>query len=133
MFQTFWKITDLSQRKVFVSSHVTRSDTRKIQTDATDSRRQFSYFYSLTLKGGRVPVCRNMFLQTLGLGYKTVQSWVSKSQSSMTHCKYLKHRASPSTRKRPEKDFLNEFTDKFPKLPSHYQRSNSSKIFLETN
>ena len=45
IFDTFWGITDWSQRKVFVSSHVDVMDTKKVQTRKENSRRKSSYFF----------------------------------------------------------------------------------------
>lgn len=133
MFDTFWGITDWSQRKVFVSSHVDVMDTKKVQTRNENSRRKSSYFFHLPVNNTRIPVCRNMFLQTLKIGYRSVQDWLKNSVCNMAPDDRYRSNVITKTRKSTEINFLCEFLDKFPKLPSHYQRANSSKLFVEGN
>lgn len=137
IFEAFWSITDFTQRRVFVCSHTELKAPKKIQTDS-DSRRQNSIFYYLPSNGGRKPVCKNMFLNTLSLGSYTVQNWVKsgKPNHNMSPSAFVAntikkditlYRRNSSSRI----ELLNNFWEKLPKLPSHYSRQNSSKVFLE--
>lgn len=75
-----------------------------------------------------------MFLNTLGLGSFTVQSWVNKSTFSIIsyESKAVSKRNIPKSTKTPDLEILDAFLDKIPKLPSHYARKDSSKLYLES-
>lgn len=136
IFETFWGTSDWSQRKVFVCSHVDVAETKTLQTQKEISRRQSSLFYHLPHENMRIPVCRNMFLQTLNIGYRSVQDWVKNASHNMipSGSAPRNQKKKPSQkRKSTEINFMEKFIDEFPKLPSHYQRANTSKLFLETN
>ncbi|CAG9764698.1 unnamed protein product [Ceutorhynchus assimilis] len=68
----FCNETDWGQRKVFVSSNVIKQNTAR---GREASRRQGTYLYYLNSGDKRLQVCRQMFINTLDLGYKTIQDW----------------------------------------------------------
>lgn len=80
-------------------------------------------------------VCKNMFLQTLNLGEYCVHDWIRKGNDGMsTNSEISKIRKKPSTCqvKIDDRTYLEHFFTCLPKLPSHYGRINSSKLYLET-
>nr|CAH7717062.1 unnamed protein product [Callosobruchus chinensis] len=77
----------------------------------------------------RLQICRQMFINTYYLGYKTIQEWVSKSSYGMgvdsvqnNEAKQLKERYSEKYK------CLRMFFDNLPKLPAHYCRKGTTKL-----
>ncbi|CAG9765834.1 unnamed protein product [Ceutorhynchus assimilis] len=78
----------------------------------------------------RLQVCRQMFIKTLDLGYKTIQDWVSKGtfgmgSESSRNTNYNKDKYANQYKN------LNTFFEQLPKLPAHYCRKDTSKLYLE--
>lgn len=97
MFSFFWKEMNWPQRKVYIASLVTiRSVAQRTTTEREDSRRLFSFSYSLKdgKSGLNRTVCKNFFLSTLGLKTDQVQDWVREE-------KLTSGMGSASTPKRP--------------------------------
>lgn len=137
LHDNFWKKMNWDQRKIFVSGLVTRSETnRKTKSDAP-SRREgtLSYFLPITRNNdNKAQVCREMFLNTLSLGSFTVQSWVKKAEFGITPNQEIKNSSRIKTpRAGDERKMLtlNQFLDNIPKLPSHYARKDTTKLFVE--
>lgn len=132
----FWKKLNWDQRKIFVTNLVTRSTTNR-KTVKNESRRTgtLQYFLPLTVTGDeKVQVCRDMFLNTLSLGAFTVQSWVKKAEFGMSAHQELLNSSRTLTLSKEVKAkmrSLDDFFNKLPKLPSHYARKDTNKLFLE--
>lgn len=76
-----------------------------------------------------------MFLSTLGFRERSVREWILKSTSGMHHSQEVavtKRKSAEHNRKK-DLETLNKFFDDHPKLPSHYARKNTTKLFLEQN
>lgn len=137
LFEKFWTIMNWDQRKVFVINHIKRYSPKRVYTNKDESRRNYSLQYFLTVNCNKMQVCKKMFLHTLSIGEYSVHSWIKKgihcgrTNSSEVDNKTNKH-SSSSRDKENGKLYLKEFLDSLPKLPSHYGRSNSSKLYLET-
>ncbi|CAH2006139.1 unnamed protein product [Acanthoscelides obtectus] len=80
IFKKFWNEMNWAQRKVVISSNVFKG--KKARGEET-SRRQSTYTYFLNNGEEQLQVCRKMFVNTLDIGYKTIQEWVSKSSYGM--------------------------------------------------
>lgn len=99
--------------------------------DTNDSRRSSSLAYSLCLGDQIFPVCKTMFLQTLGLKEWCVKSWVKKSQYGTLQESSSRPRRAKA--ENPNELFLRRFLQELPKLPSHYCRRDTKKMYLEGN
>nr|CAI5866567.1 unnamed protein product [Callosobruchus analis] len=129
IFNMFWSDLNWDQRKMYVVAHVTRVNTKR-KTASDESRRAETLIYTLTLNNITYPVCKIMFLNTLALGSFT--SWTRKGKHAMYTHKQAEN--AKRTKKSPyteDIDFLKNFLSRLPKLPSHYNRANSSKLYLE--
>nr|CAH7713532.1 unnamed protein product [Callosobruchus chinensis]CAH7717262.1 unnamed protein product [Callosobruchus chinensis] len=84
---------------------------RKIQS----SRRNDTLVYSLKKGTEKMRVCKRMFLSTLGVG-----EWTDMSMQNRKRC-------STKGQKEAMKMFLNDL----PKMPSHYCRSSTARLYLE--
>lgn len=78
IFTNFWENMTWEQRKVYINSLVTAVDVTD-KTVGENSRRNRSFRYCLRKDDERIPVCKNMFLSTLGIGEKTVYGWIEES------------------------------------------------------
>lgn len=74
-----------------------------------------------------------MFLQTLSLGEFPVQNWIKRGDLDMTTSRAVnKQREKPSRAdKDNDKEYLKDFFDKLPKLPSHYASFSFTKLYLK--
>lgn len=137
LFEQFWSSLSWDQKKIYVCSHVLRSDTkRKTDTQNEISRREGSFSYTLTNGEKKVPVCRQFFLSTLGLRPFTVQTWVKESKNSMKEEKNQQNEKRKSKHYRvkqfrEQNEFLDKFFEDLPKQPSHYVRKNTNKLYVE--
>lgn len=127
IFQKFWQEMSWEQRKVFVSSNVLKQTTRRPSTES--SRRQGTFVYFLNNGTEKLQVCRKMFINTLSLGYKTVQEWVNKGSYGMATQPCVKI----NVKQRFEEGYkhLNDFFNQLPKLPAHYCRKDTLKLYLD--
>ncbi|CAH2012025.1 unnamed protein product [Acanthoscelides obtectus] len=129
IFKKFWNEMNWAQRKVFISSNVFKG--KKARGEQT-SRRQSTYTYFLNNGEEQLQVCRKMFVNTLDIGYKTIQEWVSKSSYGMGTDIVQKDRLSYNkARYSKQYDHLRMFLNKLPKLPAHYCRKEIAKLYLE--
>lgn len=96
------------------------------QTD--ESRRNVSKQYFLTTESkGRIQVCMKTFLSTLGITENTVRYWIEHAEKGMTK----KTEVIRPPKKVKTKGNLEKFFDDLPKMPSHYCRASSTKLYLE--
>lgn len=74
-----------------------------------------------------------MFINTLCIGYKMVQSWVDQSSYGMHPEKASRVDTRQHIREqhKAQYEILNNFLEELPKLPGHYCRKDSLKLYLE--
>lgn len=131
IFKTFWEnLTSWEQKKVYVSNLVDRKQTERKRTANETSRRSGSLFYRLNVGCKHVPVCKKMFLNTLDLKEWTVQNWVSNASYGTPESSTVMSN-QPRCKNEESIQFLNTFLDNLPKLPSHYCRNDTNKLYLE--
>ncbi|OXA41441.1 hypothetical protein Fcan01_23603 [Folsomia candida] len=115
LFEKFWKEMDWGQKHAYVLS----------LADKTSPKREVK-------KGGgshgeKHQVCRTMFLNTLGIKYTQLRYWLKLEQEGQT-----KRKRGPYNKIVTDKvQAAREFLDNLPKLPSHYCRQTTSKLYLE--
>lgn len=135
IFKQFWSIMSWEQRKVYVANNVKKIVPKRRYTSNEESRRSVTLIYYLTLKdGSKYPVCKKMFLSTLALGERSVREWVDKCSAGMCASDKVSISNRKSDRHTSQSEqlvHLHLFFNSLPKLPSHYARSNTSKLFLE--
>ncbi len=94
---------------------------------AENSRRSNSLFF-LRVSGQRRHVCKGMFLSTLGIGEWSALNW-AKERHTQADTEGQKH--SNARRSVAGHEFIHNFLQVLPKVPSHYCRSTTSKQYLE--
>ena len=126
IFEGFWKNMDWDSKRVFVIGLV---DCRNC--DAKEGgRRGSTYLYHLKKEGVKLPVCKNMFLSTLAIGEKSVYGWMEQSsQNSGTPGKV--RILSRGIKTKEIRESAEKFLDVIPKMPSHYCRTSTSKVYVE--
>lgn len=137
IFNRFWKQTTWDQRRTFVINHVKRLAVKRIYTDNTVSRRKNTLMYYLTVHGEKLEVCKKLFLNTTGLREFSVHSWLKRDASSSSGMSSSLEYKNKKRKQRnradliDNSDFAREFFTRLPKLPSHYARSTTTKLYLE--
>lgn len=84
LFQEFWQKMDWTQKRAFVCSSVEIKATGRKTTKKLESRRSTTLLYFLKINGEKVPVCREMFLSTLGLKRAMVKNWLQNFHGTKT-------------------------------------------------
>lgn len=113
---------------MFVCRLVEKRDVKQ-KTLNTDSRRNCSYLYFLRKENGKFQVCKSMFLSTLGIGERMMYDLVMQSTNGISN---KEHYQRPQRQEESDKKiFARSFLMSLPKLPSHYCRASSSKLYLE--
>ncbi|KAK7101154.1 hypothetical protein V1264_023990 [Littorina saxatilis] len=124
---------DWGQRKTYVASLVDFVPTK--QQGKPGTRRRGTLTYHLRIRGDKIQVCKAMFQNTLDIGEWSVRNWVTTSHEVHGMLK------SPSTRtqhpntaaaKEDKVQTARNFLESLAKLPSHYCRKQSQKMYLET-
>ncbi|VEN40009.1 unnamed protein product [Callosobruchus maculatus] len=129
IFENFWENMDWGQKKIFVSGliDVCPPKSRKKNSSCTVPKKTVTLNYHLKKDNKRLSVCKLMFLNTLGIGEWSAREWALKGQhKSSLNVKKCKVPLKPKGNEHLE-SFLNEL----PKIPSHYCRAQSSKLYLE--
>ncbi|GFR72390.1 hypothetical protein ElyMa_003839100 [Elysia marginata] len=115
-----------------------------IWTLSWSEKRNFVYGYYLKIKEQRKPVCLKMFLNTTGLSTHFVMSMFdyekseesandsAQTDSSRVFSEPKKSRKNHHYKRGKESHQLPQrFLHELPKLPGHYCRKTSSKLYLE--
>lgn len=129
IFNNFWEHMDWGQRKVYVSGLIdVCSPKTKKKPSEEQSKKSFTLMYYLKKKSKRLSVCKLMFLRTLGIGEWTARDWALKG-----HHKSPLNVINRNVPLKPvQNKHLESFLNELPKMPSHYCRSQSSKLYLES-
>lgn len=80
IFERFWKTLGWDERKAFIIESVdVMQPKRRTCIDVESSRRGVTCSYFLCIDGQRHNICRQLFLNTLGLKEATVQYWLMQN------------------------------------------------------
>lgn len=132
IFSKFWDSFTWDQRKTFVCNTVTKENPKQRKTVNEESRRNGTLRYTLKAGKENIPVCKKMFLSTLGLHEWQVNNWVDHSKYGINEGKKEKKKSEGVLRTlRVPNVFMNTFLDNLNKLPSHYCRKDTNKMYLE--
>lgn len=127
LFEDFWKHMDWGQKRSYVLSLVDQISPKREVKKGGGSRRSLTYVFYLKLDGEKQQVCKNMFLSTLGISPNQFRGWLKKKKTC-----HKEKKKGPFNKVGIEKDkAARKFLDSLPKLPSHYCRQSTSKLYLE--
>ena len=155
LFSLFWKTMNWDSKKMFICGLVDIVQKKSNQTTHAEggkSRRSLTYIYHLKIGDRKVQVCKKLFLSTFGIGEMSVRHWLNNFHHfSVPHsvhpddhgqqqCETLSGGGTPKKQKRQPipkfveaERYLKGFLDAMPKLPSHYVRKDSRKLYLEAD
>ena len=159
-FSEFWALKSWEEKQVYVRAVVDTRDVKRRRVGKTkeSSKKQVCHDCYLKTDGGiKVLVCRKMFLNTLALGEDQFRRWTTnkddgelsesdnndRQDDGMYNERY--HASQSATEvgtqksrrklRRSRKDIrradVKEWLDLLPKVPSHYCRASSSKVYVE--
>ena len=129
LFTTFWKNMSWDQRRAYICSHVLKNE--KKVTKNPESKRTESRAYYFTIENSKHQVCKQMFLGTLGIKEWFVRYWLEKTDCAMPPGTQESQNGKKGPEKNAGKEYLIQFLTKLPKMPSHYCRESTSKLYLE--
>lgn len=161
IFNNFWKgMTSWREKQIFILNLIEKIIPKQRTTQNIVSRRNGTYLYYLKIGDCKLCVCRNMFLSTFGLKESTVRYWLENKilpgsklpkhirddldiiddveletevDSVFENNNSTGHKKGNSRRARKHKnEYLINFFNKLPKLPSHYCRQSTRKLYLQT-
>lgn len=124
IFKTYWKMS-WQEKKMYVSSMVDKIPTTR-KTKSSNSRRSDTKIYYLKVNDKKERVCLKTFLETLGIKEWTVRYWLGEKTSNSNESE-----PGDEVVKEPKKELARKYLTALPKLPSHYCRQSTSKLYLE--
>lgn len=139
IFKHVWTLS-WDEKRNFIYGLVDRLDVKRRRSKACAKNRQCTYVYSLKKEGQKRNVCLKMFLSTTGLTKHFVTSLFHNTDPSPTqnddasaifHKPKKQRISSYYNRSEDARHLLHQFLDELPKMPSHYSRKSSSKLYLE--
>ena len=135
IFKEFWGSGDPGKQKTFIQALVDVKDiARKTISPTRQSRRQTTKVYRLKKDGVSQKVCKDMFLNVLGITKWKVNSALENSPLGISKEVTKPRNPNPSRGfkwTQADQDLLADFFKLIPKAPSHYCRQETSKIFLD--
>ncbi|XP_039296260.1 uncharacterized protein LOC120354091 [Nilaparvata lugens] len=146
IFEHFWRDLNWKEKEVFVSSLVDQLPAKRTSVEpGASSRRSNSYIYYLKIQDEKKIVCKKMFLNTLGINEWMAHNWIKRTKGKMSiegleksndESTRLTKRSKRNNKKKSQEnsgndEYLQEFFEVLPKLPSHYCRKQTTKLYLE--
>lgn len=124
IFKNYWKMS-WQEKKMYVSSMVDKTPTTR-KTRGSNSRRIDTKVYYLKINDKKERVCLKTFLETLGIKEWTIRYWLGERTNK-------NNTSDPSVAVAIEtkKESARKYLMALPKLPSHYCRQSTSKLYLE--
>lgn len=141
IFKDFWKELDWDAKQSYACSLIEKIPVKQRKTESEISKRSQTLVYYLKLNGIKKQVCKKMFLNTLGLKERMVSNWIlSESEVGIPLIETNREKSLrgkqkstsiPNAQGITQIEHLNSFFEMIPKLPSHYCRSSTKKLYLE--
>ncbi|XP_022160718.1 uncharacterized protein LOC111026860 [Myzus persicae] len=142
IFKTYWSAT-WEEKNTYVTSMVTYTLRKRDTTGlGNESRRSYTFSYFLKHNSSeRLQVCKIMFLNTLGLNEWMVQNWTKQATHGLPgkikkgkiqeSCSIVE--ISPRQKKSlaVRINHLKNWFSTLPKMPSHYCRNKTDRLYLE--
>lgn len=137
IFDAFWNLS-WNDKKNYVRSLVIYKEKERCYVQG-DSRRKGTFIYNLQVGNNeKLKVCKKMYLGTLGVKERSVREWVTSPRThgipkSNSIVKAKQKSTNKQLENKKNKDLMIQFIKSIPKLPSHYCRVDTKKLYLEEN
>lgn len=134
-FQEFWSLKSWDGKRAYICGLVDTRKPYKRRSNMGQSRKGNSFDCYLHDKQGiKIRVCRTFFLNTLALGRDTFNRWLKEGLASTIGDDTRE--AEPNSKKNQKNKQMRqsviEWLEIIPKVPSHYCRSSSSRVYVES-
>lgn len=150
LFNNFWSVLSWDERKTYVASLVDCIKPKVKRRAESGDRRGTTMHYFIKINSERKEVCKTMFCNTFGLGEWSVRNWAMSGQQHGMRPVSKNDAGELTTRQKDSSDnnveprnrvkdkkikqskcFAVQFIDSLPKMPSHYCRRDTLKVYLE--
>lgn len=134
IFSGYYKLASHNEKSLFLINHTERTTkTRKTTNEENPPRRNFSFKYYFTVKNKKLQVCKTYFLSTLSISQKSIYN-VHNNKDIDTNIPKPDGRGlyKSTTISETDKNDVRKHIDSFPKVESHYCRSDTRKQYLES-
>ena len=119
------------QRKIYVAALVdsTRVKRRRLETPE-HSKRDNALKYHFLVEGTRIAICQKFFLATLNMKEWSIRKWAKEGADDNV---IVPRNTAPNRSHVNErsKASIMSFLSKLTKVPSHYCRADTNKVYLE--
>jgi len=143
IFEQFWK-TNWNEKRTNISNAVIKKKSDRSRVLEETSRRENTFCYYLKYeKCDRLQVCKKMFIATLGVNKWMIHNRIKESIHGMHNqkSKIMQDKSENETIQKSEsyirtskdkrKLHLDAWVESLPKMPSHYCRARSNRLYLE--
>lgn len=127
VFRLYWSLTQ-NEKYIFLNKS-TRKLCKSRKTTINQSRRSYSFFYFLQIKGEAIRVCKDFFLGTLNISQKPVYT----AHLEVDEVKKDKRGKQGSRKLDDRKEEIIDHIKKFPVVDSHYCRKITKRKYLDSN
>lgn len=130
----YYSLTD-HQKKEFIRSAVLRQPPKRRRVQAEEDepfKRNNTFIYRLRIRDEWVPICKQLFLNTLVISQTVVKTAFQKLNACGMAISVPRAPRQESEIYLERFNFLETWMDSFPKMESHYCRKNTSKIYFDT-
>lgn len=137
IFRTFWETMDWKEKKAYIIGNIVYTKTLRSSKGEEPSRRNGTYWYYLRNKNNeKKRVCKRMFLNTFDIKEDMVHDWFKKTEHGLNTTTETTNQNSdqrrPINQNKIKRNFLIEWFNSLPKMPSHYCRKDTKKQYFET-
>lgn len=135
IFKDFYKTGDLQLQREYINRYVRINKTKVKTIKSREWRRSNTYSYYFPKAQTEIPVCKLMFLNTLSVSEKVVRTALAKRKISGVIEKEKRRRRQQSQIERDNKirTLITQHINRFPRVESHYYRSDSTREYLHPN
>lgn len=159
IFIKFWDLKSWEAKRAMIRGLVaTREAVRRRAETATDRNKELLHDCFLPICTGKVRVCKNIFVSTLGIGNDQFRRWTSydlcasssfdqamdttdvdtDAAARVAHSHEHKNDKQTSLEKKSKvnnlksRERVKKWLELLPKVPSHYCRSTTKRIYVES-
>lgn len=121
----YWRLGSYSRQRDFVNAHI-KTFLCKRQAGNTKKMRSFSSVYHLN----NLKVCKQLFMTTLNVGRKLIQTVIQKARNGLDVGKDNRGKNLSNNISEDDLKLVRDHIASFPTLESHYSRASTSKQYL---